>query len=605
MEWFYKLLKTMRLILKSALFAIVIVLVLGVGAATLFLAHLQRSALSFPLVYFGQESIGLRSRAEVEQFFQSRADTFTSTPVSIVWRGETKKFLPSELGITLDMHGSINNIEFVHSANNLRFILSALRPMKAPVFFSIDEEILDEAIEKNFSHYVSVHGAYFSYDTAKKSIIVVPEQEGFIFDRDHFITQLSGSVGSLTPEAFFLRSTHVKPILLVSDLEPRLAELAATLPGKITFGYERASWTIDFPRDISMLRWKKEGEVFSYYFDESAVRGFLKSSGIRDSVERKTENVTIYRTDKGKVAFEGRGVVGRNIDEDRLIEMLNAASDTTFELPVVVEEPIINAPRDLRARGIKELVTTGYTTYYGSPKNRIHNIAIGVAHIDGTILLPGETFSFNENLGVVDASTGYREELVIKPDGTKPEFGGGLCQVSTTMYRAALNAGLPIVERKPHSYVVSYYAQVGGHGLDATIYPGSADLRFLNDTGSALLVQGYVDGLSATFNLYGTKDGRTSRLEGPYIANHTKAPPDEIIYTIVLPDGERKQEEKPHDGFDATWYRILNKDGVEVRETIFSRYRAIPARILVGGKAPEEDLDEHEKEVIDEARAFE
>jgi vancomycin resistance protein YoaR len=110
------------------------------------------------------------------------------------------------------------------------------------------------------------------------------------------------------------------------------------------------------------------------------------------------------------------------------------------------------------------------------------------------LLLPGEIFSFNSHLGPVDGAHGFLKELVIKPEGTLPEFGGGLCQVSTTAYRGALYAGLPIVERSPHSYAVGYYSQIGGHGIDATIYPGAHDLRFKNDTPGSLLLQAYTEG---------------------------------------------------------------------------------------------------------------
>jgi vancomycin resistance protein YoaR len=148
------------------------------------------------------------------------------------------------------------------------------------------------------------------------------------------------------------------------------------------------------------------------------------------------------------------------------------------------------------------------------------------------IIQPGQEFSFNTTLGIVDGSTGYRKELVIKPEGTLPEFGGGLCQVSTTMYRAILFAGLPVTDRAPHSYAVSYYSQVLGHGLDATIYLGGQDLKFTNDTGYPILVHTYtVDDYELYFDFYGTADGRSVELEGPKIYGHTKSGPTEYIET--------------------------------------------------------------------------
>src|SRR6185369_10179137 len=116
------------------------------------------------------------------------------------------------------------------------------------------------------------------------------------------------------------------------------------------------------------------------------------------------------------------------------------------------------------------------SNFKGSPKNRRHNITVGVEKMKGVIVPQGAEFSFNEHLGPVDGEHGFLPELVIKKNGTVPEFGGGLCQVSSTTFRAAMTAGLPITQRRNHAYAVQYYSP---QGTDATIYPGSADLKFI------------------------------------------------------------------------------------------------------------------------------
>ncbi|MBD3156604.1 vancomycin resistance protein, partial [Candidatus Peregrinibacteria bacterium] len=179
----------------------------------------------------------------------------------------------------------------------------------------------------------------------------------------------------------------------------------------------------------------------------------------------------------------------------------------------------------------------------------------------------------------------YLPELVIKPEGTIPEYGGGLCQVSSTIYRAALMSGLPIVERSPHSYAVSYYAQIYGYGLDATIYIGVHDVKFINDTPGHILIQAYAEGSQAFFKFYGTDDGRSVALEGPYQGGYHGPGAPVIVEDPSLPPGTRRQVEYGHTGFNATWYRHMVKDGEEITETIYSAYRAIPAKIVVGPSA--------------------
>ena len=120
--------------------------------------------------------------------------------------------------------------------------------------------------------------------------------------------------------------------------------------------------------------------------------------------------------------------------------------------------------------GVKELVGSGYSTYSGSIENRVFNVSHGASKINGVLIPPGETFSFNKTVGDITAATGFKQAYVIKSGRTVLDDGGGICQVSTTLFRAALNAGLPIVNRTAHAYRVGYYEQGFPPGIDATIY---------------------------------------------------------------------------------------------------------------------------------------
>ena len=204
---------------------------------------------------------------------------------------------------------------------------------------------------------------------------------------------------------------------------------------------------------------------------------------------------------------------------------------------------------DLNDLGITELVARGESAFKGSPKNRRHNIQIGVEKMTGIILSPGEEFSFNKFLGPVEEDQGFVPELVIKKEGTIPELGGGLCQVSSTTFRAAMAAGLPIKERKNHAYAVQYYSP---QGTDATIYPGSVDLRFINDTPGSILIWPYLkDKDHLNFDFYGTKDNREVTLSKPV------------------------QYDRKEDGsMKATWEREVVKNGVSKKDTFKSVYQS-------------------------------
>ncbi len=186
----------------------------------------------------------------------------------------------------------------------------------------------------------------------------------------------------------------------------------------------------------------------------------------------------------------------------------------TLDLPIYISYPAVTLPQ-VNNLGITELVARGESDFSGSTKSRIHNVDVGASRFRGLIIKQGEEFSFNKYLGEVDGEHGFLPELVIKRTGVVPEFGGGLCQVSSTAFRAAMNAGLDITARRNHSFAVHYYAP---QGSDATIYPGVQDMKFVNDTPGNLLVWTTIDvpNRKLYFDYYGTKDARVVELDGPY-----------------------------------------------------------------------------------------
>lgn len=244
--------------------------------------------------------------------------------------------------------------------------------------------------------------------------------------------------------------------------------------------------------------------------------------------------------------------VGRTLNlektADNIAQAINAGRLRTA---LVVEElePAIAQASDLTELGITTLLARGESDFAGSPNNRIHNIRVGASKYHGLLVAPGEEFSFNKYLGPVTASGGFKPELVIKQNVTVPEFGGGLCQVSTTAFRAATFSGMEVTSRRNHSYAVSYY---GTPGFDATIYPGYTDFRFLNNTPGHILIQTEIVGTKLIFEFWGTDDGREVEVVGPNPYNRQ-------------PDGAVK----------ATLTQKVTKDGEVVHEdTFYSNYKS-------------------------------
>jgi len=303
------------------------------------------------------------------------------------------------------------------------------------------------------------------------------------------------------------------------------------------------------------------------------------------------------RFSDGGLRIVAEGQAGRRLRQadavTAIAELLMQPSliTRTLVLPVEQIEPQITA-ETLDSLGIVELVAEGRSSFAGSAPYRITNIRAGAARMNGVLIAPGEEFSFNRQLGEVNAENGFVEGYAIIGNRTQLEWGGGVCQVSTTVFRAAFWAGLPITERHAHSFHISWYDRFGlgpngdGQGLDAAIFTGVQDLKFVNDTGHWLLMQTSIDEQAQVLvvQLYGTRPQRKVRIEGPIIANEVRAPSEPVyIDDPSLPRGTLRQTDVARGGRDISIYRIVtDTNGQERRELFFTRFRPWP-NIFVRG----------------------
>lgn len=405
----------------------------------------------------------------------------------------------------------------------------------------------------------------------------------------------------------------------LNDFEPEITsdQVKGLVPGieriakePLKLAHENQSFEISPEQIVSWLEFTREPiknvvdispDGIGVVFNQEDITAYTKT--LSDQIYKKPVDARLTIED-GRATIFQQSEKGYELDQEKAVEEIvgrlagrlvagiksdeDLAEVAELILPVKDVEPAVTdtAIEDL---GIKELIGTGTTDFSGSPSNRVHNIGNGTEYLKGLLVEPGEEFSTVGALGAVDASTGYLPELVIKENKTIPEYGGGLCQVSTTLFRAVLNAGLNITERRNHSYRVSYYEREVGPGLDATVYLPKPDFKFVNDTPGWILIQGRIEGQKLTFELYGTDDGRVATLDGPHTLWTKAPPPSEYIDDPSLAPGETKQIEHAHAGAKTTATYIVTKDGKEIHnQTFVSIYKSLPARYLRGPEAPVE-----------------
>lgn len=309
-------------------------------------------------------------------------------------------------------------------------------------------------------------------------------------------------------------------------------------------------------------------------------------------INRDPQNSS-FVVENGKVkeftpSRDGVIVMEKKLSEAILIELKKLTeSEEDFmdiEIPIQKTQAKIKN-QDVNNLGIETLLGRGVSYFKGSIANRVFNINHASDKFKGILVAPQEIFSFNSVLGDVSALTGYKSAYVIKDGKTVLGDGGGVCQVSTTLFRAVLSAGLPIIERRPHSYRVGYYEQSFSPGLDATIYYPTTDFKFKNDTPNHILIQPAFDGHNSTliFEIYGTSDNRVATTTKPIITSSTAPAPDLYIDDPTLPAGTVKQIEHKAYGARVVFDYTVTRNGETINSQKFiSNYRPWQAVYLRG-----------------------
>jgi vancomycin resistance protein YoaR len=425
-------------------------------------------------------------------------------------------------------------------------------------------------------------------DKGNQKIVVSAGENGQEVDDRLLKQKIKLAIKNGSDDPIEVPLTQLKPKL--SDEQLEMAKTRAQeLVGKtltINFAEENQKWTIN---DEQMFTWMNPQ---TNGWNRQEMENWVAE--LAAGIDRPAQNANFRFISEGRVEEFKPGKEGYQTDQsvtiDNIVGGLNSIAagkqEVTVNLIVRKTEPEVGTAQ-VNNLGIKELLGRGESWFSGSIDNRIFNIHKATDALNGILVAPGETFSFNKVIGEVSVNTGYKQAYIIKDGKTILGDGGGVCQVSSTMFRAILHAGLPIMERVAHAYRVSYYEEKSEPGFDATIFQPSPDLKFKNDTPAYVLIQTTFDEKNkhVFFDIYGTSDGRKVEISKARIWEVTPPPPALYQDDPTLPVGTIKQTEHAAWGAKVAFdWKVTRSEEILQQRTFYSNYVPWQAVYLKGTK---------------------
>jgi len=384
-----------------------------------------------------------------------------------------------------------------------------------------------------------------------------------------FLTQTSGTVALVIEET----TPVLMDVKTTADLAKSILSQDFTIqPADPNFG--AGPWVIKTKDLASLLQLERNTDAADAGYRLSLNRPSLLNylGSIAPSLRVEPVNARMFfNDDRKEIEIVRNAVIGKGLDlelsADQIIREIQAGQ---HEATLVMQDiqPAVKDDATAASLGITELIYEGNSYFYGSSADRLQNIRAASASFHGVLVAPGEVFSMAEYLTDISLENGYAEAIIIVGDQSVRGIGGGVCQVSTTLFRTAFFAGFPIVERHPHAYRVGYYEQNANGwvdtnlaGLDASVYVPVVDFKFRNDTPYWILMETYATDFSLTWKFYSTSDGRSVDWSTTGITNVTTPPEPVYREDPTLPTGTIKQVDWAVNGATVSVHRIVYKDG--------------------------------------------
>jgi len=510
--------------------------------------------------------------------------------IRLVYSTQIFNITPDSIDLSLDLNASVQNALGIYRTGNILYdfkerIISFVKRKDLGLKFDKNNEKLESLISV-ISDQVETPAIYPSLTITNAKVNLEKGKIGYRLDKNLLIAQIGHNFSFLDNSDITIPIVEIDPRLNPQEEDVFLKRGERLINKKLTIIYDDQTFIYQ-KEDILRLI-----DSDSFYDDQIISEMVIKVTTILN--HEPINSVFVF--EGGRVKEFTPSKDGVKVNEELLGQMiignLRTLEETDIDSSNVLVPATLTSPEvktsDVNNLGINELLGRGISYFAGSISGRIYNINLASSKFMGVLVAPGETFSFVKVVGDISTQTGYKQAYIISGGKTILGDGGGVCQVSTTLFRAILNAGLPIIERTAHAYRVGYYEQSSPPGLDATVYSPSVDLKFKNDTPNHLLIQTRVDNkkMVLTFEIYGTKDGRVTTISKPKVTNQIAPPPDIYQDDPSAPLGKITQTEHKAWGATVVFTYSVARDGeIIYKKTFTSKYQPWAA-VYLRGTAP-------------------
>jgi vancomycin resistance protein YoaR len=572
--------RRLRRRIAAAVVLVLVLVVIGVGVG--FAGSTDRIPAGVTIA--GVDVAGMTGEEAVREL-ERRGAELSTQPVVFRHGDESFPLTPARAGVTDDWAASVD--EALQKAGG--FILFRGFERLALRFGGADLEPATVTDSAKLEREVARIATAIDRPPLEASIVlqdlqpvVKPAQTGVELDREAAGAAIVSSLAALERgEPVELPARVVEPAVRAADLEPVAAQVRSVLSGPVELSYKRVRVTLQPAQLARLLLLPAGGSKTLDIGGKRADRYFERLAG---DVDRKPQDADFELTAGGSVHIVPSRE-GRVLDVPATRKALLAAALATGPTSRSADLVIATASPELSTTDAKKMGIVGvvgsYTTTYGGDPNRIHNVQLVATLIDDTFIPPGSVFSFNDTTGERNADKGFLEAPVIINGELETGLGGGVCQVSTTVFNAAFESGLSIEERTNHALYISHYPT----GRDATVNYPDTDLKFTNDTGQWLWLRAFAGSSSLTINLYGTPVDRRVEIETSPLEVTGRAPLERILEPGLLV-GKRWVEDSGEPSRTVSVRRLVyDADGNVLYDTTWhSSYRAEPRIVHVGTK---------------------